>query len=203
MSGLITVPLHIGDFLSGTLHMDTLEKGAYLMLLLSHYQIGETGLPNDDKKLARIAGLTIKVWARIRPVLEEKFTVTNGFWVNEKVIDTLRKVEQKSSAQRDKALKRHNSVLPRHCHGITNQNQSQIDKISPLPPLKYNGQKFDIKNMISDDGWMDARSHAPGWDVNILADRYNEWVNNGHDKPRSPNKAFPAWCKSYTKGRSP
>jgi uncharacterized protein YdaU (DUF1376 family) len=47
--------------------------GAYIMLLLAHYQIGETGLPNDDKKLARIASVTAKVWDRIKEPVLEKF----------------------------------------------------------------------------------------------------------------------------------
>jgi uncharacterized protein YdaU (DUF1376 family) len=119
ISGVITIPFHIGDFLSGTLHMDTLEKGAYIMLLLSHYQSGEKGLPNDDKKLSRIAGVSPKVWDRIKPILSEKFTIKNDVWVSQKCVEVLRKVHEKSSKQRDKALKRHNSddatAEPRQC----------------------------------------------------------------------------------------
>jgi len=146
--GIITVPFHIGDFLSGTLHMDTLEKGAFIMLLLAHYQIGECGLPNDDKKLARIAGVSVKVWLRIKPVLAEKFTIDEHFWRNKKAIEVLQKVEEKSSAQRAKALKRHNAVdataMPRQCQ----------PKPKPKPVVK------DISNDISkkpDDSKKGAR----------------------------------------------
>lgn len=118
-SGIITVPFHIGDFLSGTMHMDTLEKGAYLMLILAHYQSGEDGLQDDDKKLSRICGVTLKVWLRIRPIIQEKFYIENGLWRSKKCIEVLRKVHEKSSAQRAKALKRHDSyhatAEPRHC----------------------------------------------------------------------------------------
>lgn len=119
MAGIITVPFHIGDFLSGTLHMDTLEKGAYIMLLLSHYQAGEIGIPEDDKKLSRIAGVSLKTWMRIKPTMQEKFYSVNGFWVNSKCIDVIRKVAQLSSKQRAKALKKHNrddaTAEPRQC----------------------------------------------------------------------------------------
>lgn len=108
-SGIITIPLHIGDFLGGTMHMDTLEKGAYLMLILAHYQIGIEGLPNNNKKLSRIAGVTLKVWDRICPVLREKFIVTDHFWEHKKVIEVIRKVEYISSQNSYKALKRYNS----------------------------------------------------------------------------------------------
>src|ERR1044072_8324085 len=108
MAGIITVPFHVGDFPSRTLHMDTLEKGAYIMLLLSHYQAGEIGLPDDDKQLSRICGLTPKVWQRVRPVLSSKFVIYDGFWVNKKCVEVLRKVHEKSFAQKAKALKKHN-----------------------------------------------------------------------------------------------
>lgn len=63
-SGIITVPFHIGDFLSGTMHMDTLEKGAYLMLILAHYQSGEDGLQDDDKKTFK------NLWRDIKSLVE-------------------------------------------------------------------------------------------------------------------------------------
>jgi len=107
MAGIITVPLHIGDFLSGTMHMDTLEKGAYMMLMLAHYQAGEKGIPADDKKLANIAGVTLKKWQLIKPVLAEKFETVDGSWRSKKCIEVLQKVFDHSSSQRAKALKRH------------------------------------------------------------------------------------------------
>lgn len=141
LSGIITVPFHIGDFLSGTMHMDTLEKGAYIMLLLAHYQVGETGLPDDDKKLARIAGVTPKVWDRIKPTVLEKFDVVNSFLVQKVVVECLQRVHDKSSKQRIKALKRHDSssatAEPRQCQPKPKPN---IDtKVStPISPNLFN-----------------------------------------------------------------
>jgi uncharacterized protein YdaU (DUF1376 family) len=127
LSGVISFPFHIGDFLGGTVHMDTVEKGAYMMLLISHYQIGEDGLPDDDKQLARICGVTAKKWQSIRPILEEKFTVKNGRWTQKKVIIVLQKVMDNSSKQRDKALKRHAAgdavAEPQQCQPITSNQK--------------------------------------------------------------------------------
>jgi hypothetical protein len=73
---------------------------------------------------------------------------------------------------------------------------------SPRAPYK-NG--FDILNLISEDGLMDARSQAPGWDIQgYLVPFYNTRVSSGEfERPRHPDKAFPAWCKSFTKGKRP
>lgn len=64
------------------------------------------------------------------------------------------------------------------------------------------GDSYQIQNFLSEDGWMDARSHAPGWDINQLASVYNEGIKNGkRQPPKYPDKAFPIWCRSYTKGK--
>lgn len=145
LSGVITIPFHIGDFLSGTMHMDTLEKGAYIMLLLSHYQSGEKGLPDDDKKLSRIAGVTPKVWQRIKPTLQEKFTIKNNFWVSQKCVEVLRKVHEKSYKQRDKALKRHNidnaTAEPRQCQPKPKPKPNILSKDN-IPPNPHE-KEFD------------------------------------------------------------
>lgn len=107
------------------------------MLLLSHYQIGEDGLPNDDKKLSRIAGVSMKTWARIKPTMAEKFCIAEYFWTHSRVIDTLQKVAQLSSKQRAKALKKHNSshavAQPQHCQPKPKPNilSNKLDNIIP------------------------------------------------------------------------
>lgn len=137
LSGIITVPFHIGDFLSGTMHMDTLEKGAYIMLLLAHYQAGEIGLPYDDKKLSRIAGVSMKTWERIKPTVMEKFDVVNSFASQKAVIECLQRVHDKSSKQRIKALKRHNAgdavAEPQQCQ--PKPKPKPIDNTNVLSPL--------------------------------------------------------------------
>lgn len=185
LSGIITVPLHIGDFLTGTMHMDTLEKGAYVMLIFAHYQTGETGLPNDDRKLSRIAGVTPKVWSRIRDTLAEKFETTGDFWVHDKVIDTLRKVHEKSSSQRDKALKKHNresaTAQPRHSQpkpkpNILDTNVSN----TPISPKQKSGKKDVVYPLEFEMFWSTYPSY----------------------RRESRNKAFPAWEKVIREGRA-
>lgn len=155
MVGIITIPFHIGDFLSSTLHMDTLEKGAYIMLLLAHYQSGEKGLPNDDKKLSRIAGVSPKVWMRIRNILSEKFIINDEFWVHSKCVEVLRKVYEKSSAQRAKVLKRYETdstaVLPRYYQ----------PKPKPKPKIFTNVNNVREEKNNFDD-WYEIYPHKVG-----------------------------------------
>lgn len=92
------------------------------------------------------------------------------------------------------------------------------EKNSPLPPppvdnsgggvLKNEGGKrltpFRIEHLLSDAGLEAAKAAAPGWDVYVLMRTYDEGVNSGKREPPShPDKAFPAWIPSYTKGKRP
>lgn len=116
-----TVPINIRDFISSTLHMDATEIGAYWMLLMAHYQAGKNGLPNDDKTLARIARVSLKVWHKIKPTLSEKFDVNTNFWHHSTVVDVLLKMSDKSSQNSAKSIKRwetsNATALPQQCYG--------------------------------------------------------------------------------------
>lgn len=121
MTHIFEVPFHIGDFLSGTIHMDAEQIGAYMMLIIAHYNAGEQGIPNDDRQLATIAKVSPRIWKKIRPILEPKFTVNANFWEHKKCVEVIQKVKEKSLAARTKALKRYNPppavAPPQHCNG--------------------------------------------------------------------------------------
>ena len=65
------MPFYPGDYLADTVHLSTLEHGAYLMLIIYYWRHG--GLPVDDAKLARIVRLPLDQWMDIRPTLAELF----------------------------------------------------------------------------------------------------------------------------------
>lgn len=91
------IQLHIGDFLSGVMHMDGAEVGAYTMLLFAHYQAGEEGLPDDDKKLRQICKITTRSWAGVKATVLSKFYLENGRWKHKRVIDEIRKIYAKKT----------------------------------------------------------------------------------------------------------
>jgi uncharacterized protein YdaU (DUF1376 family) len=69
--GRAWLPLYVGDYLRDTRDLNTLQHGAYLLLIMHYWQ--HDGLPTDDARLAAIAGLTVAQWRRIREPVQAKF----------------------------------------------------------------------------------------------------------------------------------
>lgn len=74
------MPLYIADYLRKTTHLGALESGAYLHLIMDYWQ--NDGLPDDDKKLARIAKMTDREWKAAKATLQAFF---HDGWRHEKI----------------------------------------------------------------------------------------------------------------------
>ena len=72
------MPVFIGDYLADTMHLSTEQHGAYLLLLFHLWR--REILPDDDRALAIITGLTAKAWSTHRAVLAQFFELGDGVW---------------------------------------------------------------------------------------------------------------------------
>ena len=100
-------------------------------------------------------------------------------------------------------------------NGNNNSNNNHNNKTPPIPPqekgvgvLKHGFKRGwilnDVLNSLNDEAERKVKKNAPGWCMNHLANVYIAGINSGkREPPDSIAKAFPAWCKVYTKGKSP
>lgn len=89
------MPFYVADYLADTGHLTTTQHGAYLLLIMHYWRTG--GLPDDDKKLAKITRLPLKIWTDgVRPDLELLF---QPGWKH-------KRIEKELERQNDIALKR-------------------------------------------------------------------------------------------------
>lgn len=95
------MPLYVADYLADTRRLSTLEHGAYILLIFEYWRNGR--LPDDDRRLARIVGLSEAAWAEIRDSLFEFF---EDGWRHKRIEAELAKAESKSASARDSAEKR-------------------------------------------------------------------------------------------------
>jgi uncharacterized protein YdaU (DUF1376 family) len=87
--GRAWMPLYVGDYLRDTRDLNTLQHGAYLLLIMHYWQ--HDALPSDDARLAAITGLSVAQWRRIREPVQAKFS--EG-WKHKRIEAELAKVDR-------------------------------------------------------------------------------------------------------------
>jgi uncharacterized protein YdaU (DUF1376 family) len=101
MSRPVWMPFYVGDYLRDTRRLSTVEHGAYLLLIMEYWTQG--GLPDDDKKLARIAGLSLDEWTDIRDNIADLFQPA---WQHKRIDAELAKAAARSDSAKEKANRR-------------------------------------------------------------------------------------------------
>lgn len=96
MAALPYMQLYVADYLADAAHLSTTGHGAYLLLIMNYWQRGEP-LPDNDRKLARIVGLTEAEWLDLREDIAEFFTVADGEWRHKRIELELAHVRVKST----------------------------------------------------------------------------------------------------------
>ncbi len=107
MAALPYMTWHPADYMADTLHLTTLEHGAYCLLLFNYWM---TGKPLRSDRLHILAKLSTDEWTDVEPTLAEFFEIKNGKWVHVRVEDDLKaayvKVAKASKAGNASALAR-------------------------------------------------------------------------------------------------
>ncbi len=108
MAEFPALPLWTDAYLADTRHLSTVEHGAYLLLLMEAWRRPHCDLPDDDKILARLAGLSPDEWTAIAPVVMELWDRDGRrkTWTQKRLKKERDYVGQKCRSQRDKIAKR-------------------------------------------------------------------------------------------------
>lgn len=118
--------MYWSDYFMDTRHLNTLQHGAYLLLIAYYWNSGKP-LPDDDKILQRITGLHGNSWKSVRKILDKFFTINNGVWSHKRIDAELKK----STEIYDKKVAAGNTLKDVKSIEINRksiENQSKIDK---------------------------------------------------------------------------
>lgn len=130
------MPLYVGDYLTDTAHLTTLQHGCYLLLLMVYWRGGP--LPDDDVKLARICKITLTKWKReVAPVLRPFFRPSNG-----------RLFQKRSEQERSKAMRKTEAKQLARMKQLSNKSGYLLQKMDGKQVSKSTkenlSQVFDI-----------------------------------------------------------
>lgn len=137
------MPLWIGAYLADTMHLTTVQHGAYLLLLMAYWR-DRAPLPDDDDHLRTITKTERAEWKRMRPVLAKFFRVEGGVWWHKRVEKEIEhangrseKAKEKASkaaeARWEKAGKRSSSNAPSNAPSIPQAMHKECPTPSPTP----------------------------------------------------------------------
>lgn len=100
MADFPALPLWTDAYLADTAHLTNEEHGVYLRLLMFAWRTPHCSLPDDDKRLAIMVGVTPKKWQTLRPVMEAFWTIENGTWSQKRLTAEREFVEGRSRSGR-------------------------------------------------------------------------------------------------------
>ncbi len=99
MSAFPSLPLFTDAYIADTAHLTNEEHGAYLRLLMFAWRSPQCRLPNDDARMARMLGLSVGKWAKLKVAVMAFWSLENGFWTQKRLAKehefVTKKVEQK------------------------------------------------------------------------------------------------------------
>jgi len=117
------MPLYVADYLADTGHLSTAEHGAYMLLIMHYWQNGS--LPEEERRIARIARMSQEEWADSRDTLADLF---DEGWKHKRIEAEMARAEDVSSKRKAAAEQRHskrNSNAPANAEQLHAQSQSQ------------------------------------------------------------------------------
>jgi uncharacterized protein YdaU (DUF1376 family) len=130
------MPVYIGDYLADTMHLTTEQHGAYLLLIFHLWRRGT--LPDEDRVLEKITGLSESSWASTRPVLAEFFKIQDSQWRHGRVERERLRVAAKQETNAKKAR----SAANKRWSGAASMPQAMPGDAEPEPQPELSGNLF-------------------------------------------------------------
>lgn len=191
MAQFPAMPLWTDAYLGDTVHLTTIEHGAYLLLLMCMWRAKSHTLPDDDKLLARYTKLGPQQWLRIKKAIQPFFRIENGTWSNDRLLDEyatiLQQRESRSNTGRANVLKRYNRDLP------TVGLKSSIG-IAPTPTLIRDSNQHSGNTEPALPKNQNIGKSGTANSLSLFEKKFWPLAIRKVDKPRA-RKSFNAACK--------
>lgn len=100
------IPLFVDAYLKDTTHLTTEAHGAYLLLMMAAWVREGCCLPNNERRLAACAKMSVKDWRVIAPDILELWTVEGDNIFQKRLRKEWHYVQEKSAKNKRAAAKR-------------------------------------------------------------------------------------------------
>lgn len=145
------MPMHIGDYLADTTHLNTLQHGAYVLLIFAYWRRGGP-LPADDGQLSSIAKVTLTVWRKMRALIAAFFAERDGHWHHKRIDQELAKAKRLTDAKSEAGHRGAQKRWQTDGAAIAEPSISQWQNDAPLPlpvPKKEDDEEARARSLLS------------------------------------------------------
>ncbi len=104
MSKAPAMPMYWDAYIADTTHLTIDEHGAYMLLLGAMWR-RDGSIPNDDKDIARILGVTVAKWKKIKARLNGFLTIDDDKISQEKLQKVWKKTQEKIAKNSENGAK--------------------------------------------------------------------------------------------------
>tara|TARA_B110000503_G_scaffold55544_1_gene89190 strand:- start:511 stop:1272 length:762 start_codon:yes stop_codon:yes gene_type:complete len=108
MAEFPALPIWTDAYIADTQHLTNEEHGVYLRLLMFAWRSDSCSLPDNDKRLALMVGVTDKKWRTLKPNVMVFWDLEGDTYTQKKLTNTRRAVAKKSEDNRVRAERRWN-----------------------------------------------------------------------------------------------
>lgn len=126
MAEFPALPIWTDSFIADTVHCSPEQVGVYIRMLIASWRTRACTLPDNDQRLAFIAGVSLKKWKSMRPFMAEFFIVENGEWSQKNLLKVRKKVRGLSKRGADAANARWNDNPLNNNDQEENKHESSI-----------------------------------------------------------------------------
>lgn len=157
-------PIWVDAFQRDTQHLETDEIGAYFLLLMAMWTREDCALPDDDKRLARLARVSDRLWkSRIGAIMREFFTAENGQLFSKRLRKEAGYVERTVASQSDRKRGKKSSNILKLLNGGKSADVS-ADQSTDQPTQQPN----NLHIYTAAANARDAREGDPSYRERIL-----------------------------------
>jgi uncharacterized protein YdaU (DUF1376 family) len=176
----IFFPFYVGDYLKKTQMLSCEEHGAYLLLIMALWQ-QKGGLPNNEKKLARICRLSKLEFDEVWSEIKNYFTINDGIISSKRVSEELEKAGKRKEIARENGLK---GGRPKKPSGLPGGLPSGVPGDKPKHKAKPNPEESSSPSPSPSP--LNTNTASPAFDIDAKRKRFavpqpNEINNFAYD----------------------
>ena len=151
MSSKPWMPLYVGDFLADTAHLETIEIGAYLLLICHYWRTGP--LPADEARLRNICRLSRHNFSKSKGVILKFFVLENEKYLHKRIDREIAKAVEISNKRAEAGRAGGVANAQASAKQLPTQSQSQLHIKKKTKAKKDFLDDLELPDFVNKETW--------------------------------------------------